>query len=77
MAFDWVRQTQTDGDAKTGQEKRRSEVCKNEMVRDKLAQLVFQNQIPFKSVLFDRWFARAANMAFIAKKLKKTCICPL
>ena len=77
VAFDLVRKTPTDGDAKTGQEKRRSEVSKNEMVRDKLAQLVFQNQIQFKYVLFDTWFASAENMVFMAKKLKKTFICPL
>lgn len=77
VAFDLVYKTIKEFDEKTGKVKRKSEVSKNELVREKLKQLVFQNQISFKYVLFDIWFASVENMQFIHKKLKKNFICPL
>lgn len=77
VAFDLVYKTIQEVDEKTGKIKRKSEVSKNELVREKLKQLVFQNQITFKYILFDIWFASVENMQFIHKKLKKIFICPL
>lgn len=77
VAYELVRKTEKYVDAKTGKEKRKSKVSKNELVREKLTQLVFQNQVKFKYILFDIWFASVENMTFIAKKLKKIFICPL
>ena len=76
VAYDLVCKTEHYTDEK-GKKKRRSEITKNELVRDKLGQLTFQNQIQFKYILFDIWFASAENMTFIHKKLKKIFICPL
>jgi len=46
---------------KQGKEKRRSDTTKNEHYREMLAQCI-QNQIPFRYVLNDSWFASAENM---------------
>ena len=48
-----------------GKKKRRSEVTKNKLMRD-LIQIAIQNQIPFRYVLMDSWFASKENFEFIA-----------
>ena len=60
VAFRLVTKTETYIDKK-GKEKRRSEISKNEHFRAMLTQLI-QNQIPFRYVLSDIWFASAENM---------------
>ncbi len=47
-------------DKKTAKEKRRSPVTKNEVYRQLLQQVV-HNQIPFRYVVNDVWFASAYN----------------
>jgi hypothetical protein len=61
---------------KEGKAKRRSPVTKNEYARQMLQQAV-DNQIPFKYVLTDVWFASAANMGFITQHLQKDFVLPL
>jgi len=51
-------------------------VTKNEYARQRLPQAV-DNQIPFKYVLNDGWFASAANMVFITQNLQKDFVMPL
>ena len=48
-----------------GKKKRRSEVTKNKLMRD-LIQRAMQNQILFRYVLMDSWFASKENFEFIA-----------
>lgn len=50
-------------------EKRKSPVTKNEMLRDMIEQCI-GNQLEFKYVLADSWFASSDNMRFIHKKKK-------
>lgn len=69
VAFRLVTKTETYIDKK-GKEKRRSEISKNEHFRAMLTQLI-QNQIPFRYVLSDIWFASAENMRFTKLDLKK------
>jgi hypothetical protein len=56
-------------DIQTRQVKRASEVTKNELMRDMIATCV-ANQLKFKYVLMDSWFAAKENFDFILKKKK-------
>jgi hypothetical protein len=76
VGFELVRKTERYTDPKDGKEKRRADKTKNEIYRDLLQQAV-KNQIPFKYVLNDIWFAAAANMKFIKLTLEKEFVMPL
>lgn len=73
VAFDIVSKTEKYTDEKTGKEKRRSPISKNERARN-ILQAVSKNKIPFKYVLTDIWFASAENMRFVKLDLKKEFI---
>lgn len=73
VTFEIVSKTETYLDEKSGQEKRRSATTKNEHYRQMLKQMV-TNQIPFKYVLNDLWFASAENMNFVKNELQKEFI---
>jgi hypothetical protein len=76
VGFELVRKTHRYTDPKDGKEKRRADKTKNEMYRDLLQQAV-RNQIPFKYVLNDIWFAAAENMKFVKITLQKEFVMPL
>lgn len=63
-------------DKKDGKQKRRSPVEKNEYFRAMVQQAV-RNQITFRYVLNDVWFASAENMRFIKLTVGKEFIMPL
>lgn len=63
-------------DKKTGKEKRRATVTKNDIYRQLLRQAV-HNQIPFRYVLNDVWYASAENMRFVKHDLQRDFIMPL
>lgn len=71
-----VHKTEFYIDKKTKKKKRRSSVTKNEVYRDMLRQ-VKQNQIPFRYVLNDVWFASTDNMKFVKNELERDFIMPL
>jgi hypothetical protein len=71
-----VVKTEVYTDNKTGKEKRRSPVTKNEVYRQLLRQ-VKQNQILFRYVLNDVWFASADNMKFVKHELEREFLMPL
>lgn len=73
VTFAIVAKTETYVDKKSGKEKRKSPVTKNEEYRQMLKQTV-QNQVPFKYVLNDLWFASADNMNFVKHDLHKEFI---
>lgn len=54
-------------DPKTDKEKRRSEVTKNELMRDMINACI-QNQLIFSYVLFDSWFSSEENFEHIKIK---------
>src|SRR5215210_798188 len=64
VAFDLVTKTEVYADAKTGKTKRRSTLTKNARYR-MLLQLCVHNQLKFRYVLNDSWYASADNMNFI------------
>lgn len=76
VEFRLVAKTESYVDSKDGTLKRRSPITKNEMYRQMLQQAVI-NQIPFKYVLNDVWFASAENMNFVKHELHKEFVMPL
>jgi hypothetical protein len=76
VAFELVSKTEIYLDKKTGKAKRKSKVTKNERYRQML-KTVCHNQIPFRYVLNDLWFASAENMCFVKLELKKEFIMAL
>ncbi len=74
--YQLVQKTEVYTDKKTGKRKRRSPVTKNEVYRQLLRQ-VNQNQIPFRYVLNDVWFASADNMKCVKHELERDFIMPL
>jgi hypothetical protein len=76
VAFEIIRKTIQFCDLKTHQEKRKSEVTKNELMRDML-KTCQRNQLVYKYVLTDNWFASKENMNFIKLNLKKDFIMAL
>lgn len=58
-------------DPVTNQEKRRSEVTKNELVRERLSVLARKNRIKFSTVLWDTWYSSNDNFVYVHKELSK------
>jgi len=73
VAFEIVHKTEKYIDQKTGKEKRRSKITKNEHARNML-QAVHKNKIPFTYMLADIWFASAENMRFVKTDIEKDFI---
>ena len=76
VGFALIAKTEHYNDAKDGTEKRRSPTSKNEHYRTLLEHAV-QNQIPFRYVLNDVWYASAENMMFVKHTLHKEFVMPL
>lgn len=69
VAFEVVRKPVQFSDLKTRKVKRASLVTKNELMRQMIGQCV-QNQLKFRYVLMDSWFAAKENFEFILSKNK-------
>ena len=76
VSYDLVRKTKTVIDKKTKKEKRISEKTKNEQYREML-KVCAKNNIKFKYVLNDVWYASSENMMFVKEGLKKDFIMPI
>lgn len=76
VAFEIIRKTIRFCDLATRKEKRKSEVTKNELMRSMLTVCVHNNLL-FKYVLADSWFASKENLNFIKLDLKKDFIMAL
>lgn len=83
IAFEVVRKdsTQTKTTKKNGKFVTKTSPCtsisKNELVRQRLHALVFQNHVKFARVAFDTWFSSAENINYIVKDLKKNVVCAI
>ena len=73
VSFEIVDKTEIYTDPKTGKEKRRSKITKNEYFRQ-MALRASQNQIEFRLILADIWFASTENMRFVKLDLGKDFI---
>ncbi len=69
IGFELILKTVLFCEIKTKKEKRTSPVTKNELLQQMVTQAI-HNQLKFKYILADSWFASAANMRFIKKKKK-------
>jgi DDE superfamily endonuclease len=76
VGFQLIAKTEFYLDKKTQKQKRRSPTSKNQYCRDLIRKAV-ENQIPFRFVLFDIWFASAENMLFLKHHQTRDFICPL
>jgi hypothetical protein len=76
VAFELIKKPVEYSDLKTRKRKRASLVTKNELMRAMLDVCV-QNQLKFRFVLFDTWFASKENMCHIKQKLEKDFVCAL
>lgn len=76
VGFSLVAKTEFYLDKKDGKQKRRSPTTNNEHYRDLLRQAV-RNQIPFKSVMTDVWYASADTMKLIQHDLHTDFLMPL
>jgi len=70
VAFEIIKKPIEFSDLKSKKRKRKSEVTKNELLRD-MIQVSINNQLKFKYVLMDTWFSSKENFEFIAKKKKE------
>jgi hypothetical protein len=76
VGFRLVAKTEQYIDKKDGKTKRRSPISKNEHYQALLRQAK-QNQIIFRFVLNDVWYASAQNMMFVKHELERDFIMPL
>ncbi len=76
VGFALIAKTEHYIDPKDGKEKRRSPTSKNEHYRT-LLEHALKNQIPFRYVLNDVWYASAENMMFVKHTLHKEFVMPL
>lgn len=77
LGYEIIAKGEVYQDPKSGKLRRKSKQTKNELVRQKLHQITFDNHVRYRYILFDVWFGAKENLAYIHKKLKKTFICPL
>lgn len=76
VAFDTVRKTETRKDPKTGKVHSKSPITKNERYQN-LLRLCQGNQISYRYILNDVWYASCENMRFVKESLKKDFVMPL
>lgn len=76
VSFELIAKTEIYVDSKTGKQKRRSPITKNEYCKELIRQAI-HNQLPFRFVLFDVWFSSSDNMKFIKQQQKRDFVCPL
>lgn len=69
VAFELVRKTREERDPQTGKTKRRADRTKNEMFRA-MIDVCTQNQLQYRYVLADSWFASKENMEYVRKRKK-------
>lgn len=63
-------------DTKTGRQRRRSSITKNEYMRTMLKQIATL-RLGYSTVVADVWFASKENMCFIAEELRKRFVLPI
>jgi hypothetical protein len=76
VAFDLVTKEVEYFDPKQRKQRRKSALTKNDRYR-MLLRVAAHNQLRFKYVLNDVWFASAENMKFVKHQLKKEFVMPL
>lgn len=62
---------------KEGNKRFKSLKTKNELVLEKVNDLIYHNRLKFKYILFDSWFSASDTLKQIHQRFKKYFICPL
>ena len=73
ITYDIVAKDQAYVEPKTGKQKKRSTISKNERFRSLIKQAV-KNQVKFDYIIADSWFSSKENMQYIDQKLGKKFI---
>lgn len=73
LSFEVIKKTEVVKDKKTGKDKRKSAITKNEIARGMVKQ-AHQNQVKYQYVLADTFFSSKENMIFVKQELKKDFI---
>jgi len=76
IAFELIKKPIQFSDLKTKKRKRKSEVTKNELLREMLTTCQ-HNQVKWRYLLADSWFASSENMKHVDEKLNKYFILAL
>ena len=77
LGYELITKSEIKYDEKKKKEVRKSLFSKNEIMRDKLEILTFHNEVVYRYILADKWFASIENMVFIDKILEKKFVFPL
>jgi len=77
LGYELITKTEEKWNEKYGRNIKKSLFTKNEIMRDKLEILNTHNEVKYKYVLFDKWFASVENLVFIEDTLKKKFVCPI
>jgi len=77
VGYEIITKSEKEYDEKKKKWVKKSKFTKNEIMRDKLEILNFDNQLKYRYVLMDKWFASVENLVFIDEVLKKKFVCPL
>lgn len=76
VTFQLISKTETVINKKTGKTQRKSKMTKNEYYRQMVDACV-RNQLEFRYVLNDSWYASAENMVFVKQEVQKDFVMPL
>ena len=77
VGYEIITKSEKEYDEKKKKWVKKSKFTKNEIMRDKLEILHFHNQLKYRYILMDKWFASVENLVFINDVLKKKFVCPL
>ncbi|MDP2207586.1 MAG: transposase [Bacteroidota bacterium] len=76
VSYAIIEKTELYTDDSTGCQKRRSSISKNKYFQ-RLLRTCRRNNLPFRYVLSDVWYASAENMNFVRRTLKRHFVMPL
>ena len=77
LGYELITKTEDKWSEKHQKNIKKSLFTKNEIMQDKLHILHYNNEVKYKYILFDKWFASISNLVFIEEELKKKFVCPI
>jgi len=77
LAYEIITKTEDVWSEKHQKYIKKSLFTKNEIMQDKLEILHNHNEVKYRYILFDKWFASIKNLLFIEEELKKKFVCPI
>jgi len=77
LGYEIITKTENQWNEKYQKDVKKSLFTKNEIMQDKLNILHFNNEVKYKYILFDKWFASVNNLVYIEEELNKKFVCPI